>query len=138
MKAIIRIAGQIGLTKNVKETLDRLRIRRKYACVVVKETPVIKGMLKKVVNFVAYGDISKETFVELLTKRGQSVDKKKKINAAKAVEELEKGKKYSEVGLKPFFRLHPARGGINTKVHFPKGVLGNHKEKINELIKRML
>jgi len=138
MKAIIRITGQIGLTKKVKETLDRLRIRRKYSCVVVKETPVVMGMLKKVVNFVAYGDINKETFVELLKNRAQPIDKTKKVNAAKAAEDIEKGKKYSELGLKPFFRLHPARGGINTKVHFPKGVLGNHKEKINDLIKRML
>ena len=138
MKAIIRITGQIGLTKGIKETLDRLRIRRKYACIVVKESPIVVGMLKKVSNFVAYGDINKETFVELLKKRAQPVDKSKKINAAKVAEDIEKGKKYSEVGLKPFFRLHPARGGINTKVHFPKGVLGNHKEKINDLIKRML
>ena len=40
-------------------------------------------------------------------------------------------------GIKPFFRLHPPRGGINTKYHFPKGVLGENKE-INKLILRML
>ena len=110
MKAIIRIKGQVGLNKNMKETLDRLRVRKKYACVVVKENPVILGMLKKIANFVAYGDINKETFVELLTKRGQPLDKTKKINAAKIAEEIEKGKKYTDLGLKPFFRLHPARG----------------------------
>ena len=43
-----------------------------------------------------------------------------------------------ELNMKPFFRLHPPRGGINAKIHFPKGVLGNNKEKINDLIKRML
>ena len=37
-----------------------------------------------------------------------------------------------------FFRLHPPRGGIKSKIHFPKGVLGDNKEKINDLIKRML
>ena len=49
-----------------------------------------------------------------------------------------KGKKYDELGIKPFFRLHPPRGGIRSKVHYPEGVLGNHKEKINELVERML
>ena len=56
----------------------------------------------------------------------------------KIVEELEKGKKYEELNLKPFFRLHPPRKGIKSKLHFPKGVLGDNKEKINELVKRML
>ena len=48
------------------------------------------------------------------------------------------GKKPEEIGIKPFFRLHPARGGIKSKLHYPKGVLGNHKENINKLIERML
>jgi large subunit ribosomal protein L30 len=138
MKAIIRIAGQIGLKKDIKETLDRLRIKRKYTCVVIKDNPVMLGMLNKISNFVAYGDIDKKTFLELLKKRGQAIDKSKKINAEKVAEEFEKGKKLDEMNVKPFFRLHPARGGINTKVHFPKGVLGNNKEKINDLIMRML
>ena len=51
--------------------------------------------------------------------------------------ELKAGK-MDELSIKPFFRLHPPRGGIKSKVHFPKGVLGNNKEKINELIMRML
>jgi large subunit ribosomal protein L30 len=138
MKAIIRIRGQVGLKKEVKETLDRLRIRRKYACVVVKDNPVLLGMLKKVENFVAYGDISKEMILELLKARAQPIDKSKKINAEKAAGEFEKGKKLQELNIKPFFRLHPPRKGINAKLHFPKGVLGNNKEKINDLIKRML
>ena len=32
--AVIRIKGQIGLKKEVKETLYRLRLRKKYSCVV--------------------------------------------------------------------------------------------------------
>ena len=64
----------------------------------------------------------------------------KKIDAKKIIEELEKGKKYEEVNVKPFFRLHPPRKGIESKKHFGvgKGVLGNHKDKINKLIERML
>ena len=66
------------------------------------------------------------------------MDKKKKMDPKKIVEELKKGKTYKELNLKPFFRLHPPRKGIKSKVQFPKGVLGNHKEKINELVERML
>ncbi len=140
MIAIIRIKGQIGIDKKVKETLDRLRLRRKYACVVVNPTKENLGMIKKVKNLLAYGEIKKETFEKLIEKRGQALDKKKKIDAKKAAEELEKGKNYADLNLKPFFRLHPPRGGIESKKHFGvgKGVLGDNKEKINELIERML
>ena len=98
------------------------------------------GMIKKVKDFVAFGKINAEMFEKLIEKRGQLLDKKKKINAKEIVKELEKGKKYEELNLKPFFRLHPPRGGIDSKKHFGvnKGVLGNHAEKINELLERML
>ena len=140
MKAIIRIHGQVGIPQDVKETLDRLKIRKKYACVIIKEKPEIIGMIKKIRDYVAYGDISKEMFTELIKKRGKAIDKGKKIDFEKVVEEFfEKNtKKLIELNLKPFFGLHPPRKGIKSKIHFPKGVLGNNGEKINELIKRML
>tara|TARA_Y100000310_G_C20671213_1_gene810405 strand:- start:929 stop:1327 length:399 start_codon:yes stop_codon:yes gene_type:complete len=129
--AIIRISGMVKVAKGVQETLDRLKLRRKYACVVVKETETVKGMLKKVRSEVAYGKIDDATLKKLIDKRGQKIDKTKDV---KEVKDLN----FKEANLKPFFRLHPARGGINTKQHFPKGVLGNHKDKINDLIGRML
>jgi len=55
MIAIIRIRGKVGVARDVEETLNRLRLRRKYACVVVREKKEILGMLKKVKNYVAYG-----------------------------------------------------------------------------------
>ena len=111
--AVIRITGEVGLRKDVVETLNRLRLRKKYSCVVFENlTKEQLGMIKKVRDFVAFGDIDEETYKKLVEKR--------------------------KTKIKNFFRLHPPRGGIKTKLHFPKGVLGNHKEKINELIKRML
>ena len=115
--AVIRIKGQIGLKKEIVETLYRLRLRKKYVCVVLESTKENLGMIKKLRSFVAYGEIDKETHKELIEKRG---------------------KKDKENKLKAFFRLHPPRGGIKSKLHFPKGVLGDNKDKINELIGRML
>lgn len=118
MIAIIRIKGQVGLNKDIIETFNRLRIRRKYACVVFdKPTKEQLGMIKKLKDFIAYGEISDEVYKKLVEKRGRKD---------------EKGR------LKPFFRLHPPRGGIKSKFNFPKGVLGNNKSKINELIEKML
>ncbi|MBU2612723.1 MAG: uL30 family ribosomal protein [Nanoarchaeota archaeon] len=114
--AVIRIRGQIGIDQDIKETLFRLKIRRKYSCVVLEPNQINLGMIKKVRSFVSYGEISKEIYEELLKKRGI---------------------KNSEGKLKPFFRLHPPRGGAETKLHYPKGILGENKE-INKLIERML
>ena len=140
MIAIIRISGRVNMKTDIEETLDRLRLKRKYACVVIKDDVITRGMLAKVRDFVAYGEIKKETFEKLIEKRGQLVDKTKKTDLKKAAEEIEKGKNFSEVNLKPFFRLHPPRRGIESKKHFGvgKGILGNNKEKINELVERML
>ena len=113
MIAVIRITGDINLSRNIKETFSRLNLRNKYNCIVLNPNKEQEGMIKKVSDFVALGEISDETLKKLNEKRGN--------------------KKYPN-----FFRLHPPRGGIKTKFHFPKGVLGNHREKINELIERML
>ncbi len=141
MIAVIRIRGRVGLKREIAETLDRLRLRKKYSCVVLPNPSKEKiGMIRKLRDFVAFGNISKETLQKLIEARGQPVEKSKKIDAKKAAEEIEKGKSYEELNLKPFFRLHPPRKGIESKKHFGvgKGVLGDNKEKINELIERML
>lgn len=141
MIAVIRIHGMVKIKKRTEETLQRLRLRRKYSCVVLlKPIKEQLGMVKKVKDFVAFGEINDETFEKLVEQRGQLINKKKKINVKEVVKELEAGKKYEELNLKPFFRLHPPRKGIDSKKHFGvgKGVLGDNKKKINELIRRML
>lgn len=116
MIAVIRIAGEIGLDKKIKETLNRLRLRKKYSCIVLEKPDKSQsGMITLVSDFVAYGEISDENYKKLKEARGKP------------------GKK--------FFRLHPPRKGIDSKKHFgesSKGVLGNNGEKINELVIRML
>ena len=139
MKAVIRISGLVEVPHTVQETLFRIRLRRKYTLVLMPSTPLTNLLLKTVRNFVAYGEIDKETLSLLFQKRAQLIDKKKKINLLDAAALVEK-KKLEDLGLKPFFRLHPPRGGIDSRYHFGvrKGVLGDHKEKINDLIRRML
>jgi len=139
MICIIRIRGRVGLKKEINETLDRLRLKKKYTCVVLKGKKEEIGMIKKVRDFVAFGEINDNTFEKLIEKRGQLIDKKKKKDNSKdIIENLKKEKTYKELNLKPFFRLHPPRKGIKSKLHFPKGVLGDNKEKINDLLERML
>ncbi len=111
--ALIRIKGEVGLRKDIAETLNRLRLRKKYSCIVLENpTKEQLGMITKVRDFIAFGEINEEMYKKLKEKR--------------------------KTKIKNFYRLHPPRGGIKSKLHFPKGVLGNHGEKINELIRRML
>jgi large subunit ribosomal protein L30 len=141
MIAVIRINGEVGVNKHVDETLNRLRLRKKYSCIVLANPRKEQlGMIKKVKDLVAFGEITSETLEKLVEARGKLVDKNKKIDFKKAAKEIESGKKMEELNLKPFFRLHPPRKGIESKKHFGvgKGVLGNNKDKINDLIERML
>ncbi len=139
--AVIRIAGMVKVKPGVANTLDRLRLRRKYACILVKPNKDIQGMLKRVKFHVAYGSIEMETLVNLIKQRGKSIEgnkKKLESDVEKVAEGLMKDKKLSDFKLKPFFRLHPPRKGIRSKIQYPKGVLGDNKQDINKLIERML
>jgi large subunit ribosomal protein L30 len=139
MIAIIRIKGMIGLPKAVQETLHRMLLRRKYALVVLKETEELNKKLKKIRNYVAYGKIDDKTLKDLVEKRAQLINKEDKLDVSKVLAGIGE-KKAEDLGIKGFFRLHPPRKGIDAKKHFGvnKGVLGDNKEKINELIWRML
>jgi ribosomal protein L30/L7E len=115
MIAIIRIKGQPSLDEDLKGTFERLNLRKKYHCIVIENPGAVElGMIKKVKDLVAYGEISEDTYEKLKKIRGYQ------------------GEKY--------FRLSPPRGGIDSKKPFGKnkGVLGDNKEKINQLILRML
>ncbi|MFH1425774.1 MAG: hypothetical protein ABIG28_03565 [archaeon] len=139
MILIIRIAGQVGINSDVKEALHRLYLRRKYSAALLNPTPQNLKLLKKIRNHVAYGDITKETLAELIKQRAQPINKDTKIDPKEIVSGLEK-KTLKQLKLKPFFRLHPPRKGIESKKHFGvgKGVLGDNKSSINDLVRRML
>ena len=134
----IRISGLVEMPQAPQETLFRMRLRRKYSAIILESTPSNLKLLQSVRNFIAYGDINPETLALLIEKRGISIDKKK-VDVKKTIEQLDK-KGLVGAGLKPFFRLHPPRGGIDSKLHYPirGGVLGDNKKDINELIGRML
>ena len=142
MVAVIRIAGMVKVRRDVAETLDRLRLRRKYVCVVVDaNNKNIVGMLKRVKHYIAFGEIDSKILGKLIKERAESEEGRKhkiEINAGEVVKGLMAGKKLADFKLKGFFRLHPPRKGINSKLQYPKGVLGDNKKDINKLIERML
>lgn len=136
--AVVRIAGEVKVKPQVKCTLDKLRLRRKYSCILIDSSnKSLFGMLNKVKFSVAFGPINTESLSALINARGKKIDGKK-FNPDDIAMEIINGKKLDELGFKPFFRLHPPRGGIDSKIQYPKGILGNNKEDINKLVMRML
>ena len=90
MKVVIRISGMINNTEKLEETLYRLRLRRKYSAVILKESPEIEKILRLIRNHAAYGHIDNETLKLLIQKRGVPKNKSKKINVEKVIEQLER------------------------------------------------
>lgn len=152
--AIIRIAGQQGLNDKIKTTFKLLNLHKKNTCVLVSNTKQALGMINVLKDNITWGEVDKETLSQLLEKRGRVignkpltkdyVKEKTKLEFDKFVEELfNDTKQIKDIeGLKPFFRLLPPRKGFErkgTKKHFSVGgALGYRKEKINDLIQRML
>ncbi len=138
---LVRIAGDVKIDEDIKNTLNRLKLKRKYSCVIFHNKKDVFGMLKKVKYYIAYGEIDRETLASLIKSRGKSIDGNKKsikIDAEVISKEIIDGKKLNDFGLKSFFRLHPPRKGIKSKLQYPKGVLGDNGKDINKLIERML
>ncbi len=115
MIAVIRVRGTVGMEHSIANNLNSLNLYRKNYCTLIEETSDMKGMLAKAKDFITWGVIDDET-AKLLKKR-QKADKK-------------------------FFRLNSPRKGFGRKGikrHFVVGgALGDRKEKINDLIRRML
>ena len=137
--AVVLVRGTVNVTQPVKDTLKMLNLSRKNHCVVLENNPVNLGMLKKVKDYITWGELDESTFKELMEKRGEEYKcrlKDFKEKFSNNVFEFN-GKKY-----KTYFRLNPPRKGFGRKgikVAFKVGgALGNRNEKINDLIKRML
>ena len=143
--AIVLIRGMVNISPDVKKTLELLRLHKKHVCVVVEDNEVSRGMVRRVKDYVTYGTIDQETFETILEKRAQlTLDKKidtKKI-AKDYFDNQIKLKEFESLGLKPFFRLHPPKGGFERggiKMPYAKGgVLGDRKDNMKDLISKML
>lgn len=150
----IRIKGIVKTSKEIRDTLYLLRLRRTNVAVIYRDNPSIIGMIKKVEPWVAWGEINKDTFKKLLLKRGRLVGNKRfteeylkeKLNMS--LEEFTEKFFNYEVeledipGLKPFFRLKPPSGGFPRKgikrSYKEGGAYGYWGESINNLLLSMI
>src|SRR3989304_5479718 len=75
--AVIRVRGVSDIHRDIKETMNMLRLQRNCHATLLDDRPAYLGMLQKAQSYLAWGEISKETLKLLLTRRGRLVGNKK-------------------------------------------------------------
>lgn len=149
--AVVRVRGTVATRGDVEDTLGKLRLTRVNHCVVLEDSPQNVGMLRKCSNYITWGEIEPGTLALMLSRRARApgnrrigIDELKNSGFGSFEEFAEKVCNFEcELGalkvMKPVFRLHPPRKGYrHIKRPYPKGALGYRKEKINELLRRMV
>lgn len=150
--AVVQIRGTVKTHPDVRKTLELLRLKQKHACVVVDDNEVSRGMIKKIKDYVTFGNISEDLYVTMLDTRGECVGKQSlkevKLDAKKIAKEyfsneIKLRDFEPKFQLKPYFRLHPPKGGFERggikKTFTQGGVLGEREEAdITKLIQKML
>jgi len=115
--AVIKIRGTASARGDAIDTLRMLNLKRKNVMVLLEKNENVLGMLARVMDYVTYGDID-ESFEKALKEKRPA--------------EYEKG----------FFRLHPPKGGFESKgikkPYSTGGALGYRKSEIVALIKKMM
>ena len=142
--AVVRVRGLFSNPPDVRKTMECLKLKKVNSCNLFADSPQNLGMLNLVRDFVAFGEVSKDTVNALLAKRGKSekgklslVSNEKEI-AAFAAKAHENPKALVELGIStPFFLSPPAGGYDETKFKYPKGALGRRSD-MDKLLKAML
>jgi len=151
--AVVRVRGVSDIYREIKETMNMLRLGRNCHATLVDNRPSYLGMLQRAQNYLTWGEVSKETLALLLKKRGRLVGNKKLTDeyvqnvGKKSLDELAEALYKGEVDfhrlpdIKPIFRLHPPSKGFKGKVkrsYASGGVTGYRGEAINELLEQMI
>jgi len=152
MFAVLRVRGYVGVNRDIEHTLKLLNLTRANHCVLHNDNEKLRGLLKKGKDYITWGEISEETLMLLLVKRGNIYKDRKLVPIKDAFKETEisnlakdilLGKStVKKLNIKKVFRLKPPskgydRKGIKKTVK-QGGVLGYRGDKINQLLKRMI
>lgn len=152
MFAVVQVRGTVKTRREIKDTLKMLRLHHINHCVLIPNTPEFLGMVRKVKDFVAYGEIDEGTLSSILETRGRLVGNKrltddyikdhtKYDNIDEFARALVRGEAtINDIpNLKPVLRLHPPRKGYMTikRTFNQRGALGYYGKEINSLLYKM-
>ncbi len=149
---VLRVRGTINIPYWAEYTMRLLNLHKRYNATIISEDRSNLGMLNKVKNYVAWSKADALLIKELIEKRGKkSISKKIDIDDIKAlgftsIDDLAAAlandsiKLSSLDGIRPWFSLHPPRGGFKRSIkrmYTEKGITG-HNPELSDIIKRML
>ncbi len=151
--AAVRLRGHRGVRYDIRDALLSLRLTRANHCVILPDTPAVKGQLQLVQDYITFGPVDAAQIADLIRKRGRLEGDAAVTDATvattkkwKTIDEfaqaLARGEaKYGDLpNVKPIFRLHPPakgfKGGLKRGVH-AHGNLGSRGPRIGELLQRM-
>lgn len=148
----VRVRGHIGVRREIRQTLEHLRLHKTNHATIVPKNDSYEGMLVRARDWIAYGELNEATLASMLHARAKLEGDKPLTD-----EYLAKNSKFHTIdalakailagqaqmkdvpGLKPVIRLNPPRKGYGgNKRHYPMGALGDWGEDINELVGRMV
>jgi len=150
--AVVRVRGRVKVNREIEDTLKMFRLTRVNHCVFIDDRPSYLGMLRKVKDYVTWGEVDEEDVALILKHRGELIGGKKLTD--EYVKEKTKFKSIDDFAkafvnfkaelkdipnLKPVFRLHPPRKGYRKiKRSFSEGgALGYRGKEIGSLLYRM-
>jgi large subunit ribosomal protein L30 len=145
---VVNMRGTVNLNADQRKTLEQLRIDRRYSATIIPDESGYVGMLHRIKDKVAWCRADPETAAKLLKHRAiidSSIEqswKKSQNELNKLAAQMAQGtvKLKDVAGLKPWFRLHPPRGGFRRSLrrgYSQKGILGENPE-LPTLVDRMI
>ncbi|MBS3060796.1 MAG: 50S ribosomal protein L30 [DPANN group archaeon] len=142
----VRVRGNAKLRKTIEATMQMMNLKAVNNVATLTDNKVTEGMLQKAKDYVTWGTITKDTFTKMLLKWAKTVDNAKVTEGFlkeqnTSVDELYEGKKkFKDANIKATIRLHPPRKGYEgvKRPYSMKGALGNRKDKLDELVQRMI
>jgi len=149
----VKVRGTVSARRETRETLDLLRLTHTNHAVLIDSRSAYHGMLRRVNNYVTWGEPTKETVSMMLQKRARLAGGKKLTDeyiqkaGFKSVDDLAEAIVNCKVtfqklpDVQPVFKLHPPSKGYKgkTKKGFKAGgEAGYRGEAINDLVTRMI
>lgn len=123
--AVVLVRSGENSNPQIKKTFKLLKLTTTNSLGLYKNTPMNKGMIRKIKDYATFGEIDDETIAYILSKTDPV-----KVN--------KKGEEY----ISNIVRMHPPKGGFERKgikkSFLVGGALGNREEKIKNLIFKML
>jgi large subunit ribosomal protein L30 len=152
----VRLLGSFGTPASIERALASIRLTRKFRAVLLEKNGSMRGVLRKVKDYVTWGEVKSDDIAVILRERGELsngmsfTDKFVKENfghhsVAELAHALTRGqvdlKMLWQRGVVPVFRLRPPSGGFDSSIKRPfgsQGELGYRGSEISHLLNRMV